>query len=115
MNVDKYLQEAPEPQRSTLHQVRDSLRSILPDATETISYGVPTFKVGDKAVAGYAYFKAHCSYFPHSGAVLPGVADELDGYEWSQGALRFPVDKPLSAPLLEKLVAARLEELDPAT
>ena len=111
MTVDEYLRAAPEPQRSTLARIRESLRSILPGATETISYGNPAFRVADKAIAGYAYFKGHCSYFPHSGTVLTGMARDLEGYDWSKGALKFPTDAPLPEPLLRKLVEARLGEL----
>lgn len=92
MTVDEYLEQAPEPQRTTLKQLRTTLREILPGATEAISYGKPAFKVNDKAIAGYAYYKDHCSYFPHSGTVLTELADEIDGYEWSKGTLKFPVD-----------------------
>jgi uncharacterized protein YdhG (YjbR/CyaY superfamily) len=67
--------------------------------------------VGGKAVAGYAYFKNHCSYFPHSGTVLPELADELEPYEWSKGTLRFPVDKPLQKDLISRLIAVRMGQL----
>lgn len=111
MTVDEYLESAPEPHRSTLGELRETLRSILPEATETISYNMPAFKVEGKAVAGYAFFKNHCSYFPHSGHVLPELAAELDGYDWSAGTLRFPPDAPLAPALVQRLVAVRLEQL----
>ena len=111
MTVDEYLAAAPEPQRSTLTRLRCDLRALLPEATETISYGMPAFKQGGKAIAGYAYFKAHCSYFPHSGTVLPAIGDDLAGYEWTKGTLKFPVDQPLPVPLLRSLVATRLDQL----
>ena len=111
MTVDEYLQQAPEPQRSTLIQIRASLLRILPEAEEGLSYGVPAFKVGGAPVAGYAYFTRHCSYFPHSGSVLSEIADELSGYEWSKGTLKFPVDDPLPEALLVRLVEARLAQI----
>ncbi len=111
MTVDEYLDAAPEPQRTTLLELRRVLREILPDAAETISYGTPTLKVEGKAVAGYAYWKHHCSYFPHSGSVLSEAADELASYEWSKGALRFPVDQPLAPSLVSRLVEIRLRQL----
>jgi len=111
MTVDEYLQNAPEPHRTTLAQVRNALREILPEATEELSYGMPVFKVRSKAVAGYAHFKNHCSYFPHSGSVLPDLSNELESYEWSKGTLRFPVDEPLPKSLLIRLVATRLDQL----
>ncbi len=111
MTVDEYLGNAPEPHGSTLRRLRAILREFLRDADESISYGVPAFKVAGKAVAGYAHFKNHCSYFPHSGSVLPELSDELAGYQWSKGTLRFPIDQPLPEPLVRRLVEVRLEQL----
>lgn len=109
--IDEYLEAAPEPQRSTLDALRRTLCEILPDSDQALSYGVPAFKVEGKAVAGYAYFKNHCSYFPHSGSVLPELADELQPYEWSKGTLKFPVDEPLPRSLVVRLVEVRLDQL----
>jgi uncharacterized protein YdhG (YjbR/CyaY superfamily) len=111
VTVDEYLENAPEPHRSTLNELRQTLRCLLPDAEETVSYGMPALKVGGKAVAGYAYFKNHCSYFPHSGSVLSGFADEVEQFEWSKGTLKFPVDRPPPKALVARLVQARLSEL----
>jgi uncharacterized protein YdhG (YjbR/CyaY superfamily) len=110
-SVAEYLESAPEPQRSTLVGLRATLREILPDADEVISYNVPAFRVGGKAVAGYAYFSDHCSFFPHSGSVLAQLGAELAGYRWSKGALQFPVDEPLPEALVRRLVEVRLEQL----
>jgi uncharacterized protein YdhG (YjbR/CyaY superfamily) len=110
-SVDEYLAEAPEPHRSTLVRLRANLRELLPGAEEGMSYGVPAIKVGGQAVAGYAYFKNHCSYFPHSGSILSQIPDELSDYEWSQGTLRFSPDRPLPTELVRRLVDLRLEQL----
>jgi uncharacterized protein YdhG (YjbR/CyaY superfamily) len=111
MTVDEYLQQVPEPQRSTLTALRTTLREVLPDAQEVISYNLPAFKVEGKAIAGYGAFKNHCSYFPHSGSVIPTLADELEGYEWNKGTLRFAIDEPLPKALVIKLVSRRFEQL----
>ncbi len=112
MTVDEYLANAPEPHRTTLNTIRASLRSILPDAEEGLSYGVPAFKVDGTPVAGYAHFKNHCGYYPHSGSVLEKLEGELEGYDWSKGTLRFPIDQPPPAELIRQLVDARLAELE---
>jgi uncharacterized protein YdhG (YjbR/CyaY superfamily) len=111
MTTDEYLANAPEPQRTTLRRLRAMLREILPDATETLSYGVPALETGGAVVAGYAYFKAHCSYFPHSGSVLAELGEALEPYQWSKGALRFPIDEPLPRSLVERLVTIRRRQL----
>jgi uncharacterized protein YdhG (YjbR/CyaY superfamily) len=109
--VEAYLAGAPEPQRRTLQVVRERLRAQLPQAEEVISYGVPAFAVNGTAVAGYSAAKKHCSYLPMSGSVLSEMADDLAGYQWSKGALRFPVDEPLPEDLIAALVKARLAQL----
>lgn len=112
MDIDDYLEQAPEPQRSTLSVLRSMLRELLPEAHEAMSYGVPAVVVAGTPVAGYAWTKRHCSYYPHSGAVLAEIADLLDGYDWSKGTLRFAVDEPLPRDLVARLVEARLAQLE---
>ena len=109
--VDAYLQGIEEPKRSTLEQLRRTLLDIVPGAEEGISYGVPAFRVGGKVFAGFAAFKHHLSYLPHSGSVFPELAAELAAYRTSKGALQFPVDEPLPRPLVERLVEVRLRQL----
>ncbi len=90
--IDAYLNQLDEPKRSTLSQLRRDILAAIPDAQQCISYGVPGFKVDGKTVAGFAAFKNHLSYLPHSGSVFRELTDELDGYEKSSGAMRFAVD-----------------------
>ena len=111
--IDEYLDALDEPKRSTLSQLRIDILRVAPDAEQCISYAVPGFKVAGKTIAGFAAFKNHLSYLPHSGSVFPELAEELAGYEKSSGALRFPVDQPLPPDLVEKLVAIRLRQAFP--
>jgi uncharacterized protein YdhG (YjbR/CyaY superfamily) len=111
--VDQYLESLDEPKRTTLARLRDTILDILPEADQGISYGVPAFKVRGKTIAGFAAFKNHLSYLPHSGSVFPELSDELTGYSASSGALRFGIDEPLPVPLVEKLIAVRLQQAFP--
>ena len=109
-NVDEYLAGVPEPARSTLSKVRAAIRSAAPrEATEAISYGIPTFKYQGSLVA-FGSFSNHCSLFPMSLAVMAAFKNELKGFYTSKGTIRFPIDKPLPAALVKKLVKARLAE-----
>jgi uncharacterized protein YdhG (YjbR/CyaY superfamily) len=108
--IDRYLDALEEPKRATLARLRQTILDILPEAEQGISYGVPAFKVGRKTIAGFAAFKNHLSYLPHSGSVFPQLGDELRGYSLSSGALRFSIDEPLPAPLARKLIAVRLQQ-----
>jgi uncharacterized protein YdhG (YjbR/CyaY superfamily) len=111
--IDRYLDALAEPKRATLARLRQTILDILPEAGQAISYGVPAFKVGGKTIAGFAAFKNHLSYLPHSGSVFPQLRDELRGYSFSSGALRFSAGEPLPAPLVAKLIAVRLQQTFP--
>ena len=91
---------------------RATIEEIVPQAEEGLSYGVPVFRVGTEAIAGFAAFKRHLSYLPHSGSVLTSLDPALlEWYTWSKGALRFPVDTPLPRSLVEALIEARAAEI----
>jgi uncharacterized protein YdhG (YjbR/CyaY superfamily) len=111
--VDAYLADLDEPQRSTLGELRRTILDVLPEAEECISYAMPAFRVQGQVVAGFAAFKHHLSYLPHSGSVIPKLHDDVARYTTSKGALQFPVDEPLPRALVEKLVAVRLSQLAP--
>jgi uncharacterized protein YdhG (YjbR/CyaY superfamily) len=113
VEIDDYLQRLDEPKRSALSQLRRDILAVVPDAEQCISYGVPGFKIDGKTIAGFAAFKNHLSYLPHSGSVFPELADELARYQKSSGSLRFPVDQPLPSELVEKLIAVRLRQAFP--
>ena len=109
-DIDEYLAGIPEPARSTLNKVRAAIRSAAPaEATEAISYGIPTFKYQGSLIA-FAAFSNHCSLFPMSGSVIEMFKDELKAFQTSKGTIRFPMDKPLSAALLKKMVKARVAQ-----
>lgn len=110
-DVDAYLATIDEPKRSTLEQLRGTIRQIIPDAEECISYGMPAFRLHGKVVAGFAAFKNHLSYLPHSGSVIPQLRSELSSYATTTGSLHFAVDKPLPKELVEKLIAVRLGQV----
>jgi uncharacterized protein YdhG (YjbR/CyaY superfamily) len=110
-DIDSYLADLDEPKRSTLEQLRRDIVAVLPDAEECISYGMPAFKVQGKTVAGFAAFKDHLSYLPHSGSVLAALEPDLAGYEHTKGSLHFPIDQALPPSLVNKLITTRLAQL----
>ena len=109
-DIDGYLSSLEEPKRSTLISLRQSILEVIPDAEECISYSHPAFRVQGKVVAGFAAFKNHLSYLPHSGSVFPELRDDLALYKTSTGALQFPIDEPLPKALVTKLVTIRMRQ-----
>jgi uncharacterized protein YdhG (YjbR/CyaY superfamily) len=108
--IDQYLGALDEPKRATLAQLRDTIVAIVPEAEQCISYGMPAFKLRGKTIAGFAAFKDHLSYLPHSGSVIGQLAEETERYIKTKGSLHFPVDEPLPKTLVKKLLDARMAE-----
>ena len=108
--VDAFLAGVPERARPTLEILRRTIRALVPDADEVISYGVPTFKVGRPLVA-YGATKNHCALYVMSPDVIAAHERELASYDTSKGTVRFPHDEPLPATLVKTLIEARLAEV----
>ena len=106
-DVDAYLAQVPEPARTTLEKLRTMIRAAAPkDATEAISYGIPSFQYKGGLV-WYAAFKKHCSFFPMDHSLEEEFAEELKEYKTSKGTIQFPVDEPLPKKLVTRIVKAR--------
>ena len=108
-NVDEYFTGVPEPARSTLNKMRAAIRSAVPpEATETISYGIPAFK-HKRVLVWFAACSNHCSLFP-TASVMEAFKSELKGFTTSKGTIQFPTNKPLPTALVKKLVKARVAQ-----
>ncbi|HEX2221881.1 MAG TPA: DUF1801 domain-containing protein [Candidatus Limnocylindria bacterium] len=110
--IDSYLAALPADQREALQRLRAQVARVVPDAEETISYGMPTFKVGGRFLVSFAGWKAHCSIYPLTDSFLEAHADALNGYGRTKGSLHFTPERPLPAALVEHLVRARVADLE---
>jgi uncharacterized protein YdhG (YjbR/CyaY superfamily) len=108
--VEDYLAALPPPERETLERLRATIRSVVPEATETISYQMPAFKLHGRFLVSYAAFRDHCSLFPANDRVREVCGDALRPYLSGKGTLRFTVEKPMPAALVKKVVRTRAKE-----
>ena len=101
MTIDAYIALQPEAIRPILNQVRDTIRQALPEASEKISWQMPTFwkKIN---IIHFAAFKKHVGIFPGSEA-MEHFADRLTEYKTSKGAWQLPYDKPLPLDLITEM------------
>src|SRR5579863_6236160 len=105
-SVPAYIAAAPRDARPQLSELRAIIRSALPKAEEFISYGMPFYKVQGARI-GFAAFKNHIGLFGLA-SVMHDFERELDAYDTTaKGAIHFPIDQPLPATLIKKLVRAR--------
>jgi uncharacterized protein YdhG (YjbR/CyaY superfamily) len=109
-NTDEYIALFPPETQQLLQEVRAAIRSAAPDAQEKISYQMPAFY--QKGILVYfAAWKTHIGLYPASSGV-ERFREELDGYEYTKGTIKFPIDKPLPVDLIKRIVRFRVEEND---
>lgn len=107
--IDGYLATLSEEKRTALTKLREAIHAAAPGAQECISYQVPAFRFEGRVLVWFGAATNHCSFYPGAHPISR-FADELAGYSTSKGTIRFSAAEPLPAPLVRKLVKARIEE-----
>lgn len=106
--VDAYLAALPAEQRDLLQGLRERVAALAPEAVDTISYGMPTFKLGDRFLLSYAGWRHHCSIYAIHDELLAKYEDALRGNARTKGGLHFSSAHPLPDALVDEFVRARV-------
>lgn len=109
--IDEYLASVKPDRRAALEKLRQTIRKIVPDAEECISYSMPAFRYRGHVIAGFLATADGCSYYPFSGTTLSTLASDLAAYRQTKSALHFDPKRPLPVALVRKLLKARIAEL----
>ncbi len=107
--LDEYIKVFPDSIQAKLQQIRKLIRKLAPTATETISYGMPTFKLNGKNLVHFAGYKSHIGFYPTPSA-LTAFEKELSIYKTSKGTAQFKLDEELPIKLIEKMTQYRIDE-----
>ena len=113
-DVDAYLAAAPAEAQPMLRQMRKLIRAAAPKAQEIISYQIPAYKYEGRPLVYFGAAKKHCGLYGIGSSVRDAFQDELEGYVMSKGTIQFPLDKPLPARLVTRLVKAQVAENEAA-
>lgn len=108
--IDEYIAGFPQEKQETLRKVRQCIREAAPDATEKISYGMPTFWQGENLIH-FAAMKGHLGIYPTSSGV-EAFADRLVGYKTTKGAVQIPWNKPVPYDLIADMTRFRVVEAE---
>ena len=107
--VDEYIARYPESTQAILHKIRRTIRGVVPEADEVISYGVPAFKVKGKSVVFFGGYAHHVSVYPIP-AGDPDYQAAIAPYVAGKGTLKFPLDKPIPYAVIEQTATLLLHQ-----
>ena len=110
ISVDDYIDSQPDEARPVLERVRRAIRTAVPEAEESISYGMPAYKLQGRAVLYFAGWKRHYSLYPAGERLVEAFREELAPYEVHKGTIRFPLFEPIPVKLIGRLAKFRAKE-----
>jgi len=108
-DIDGYIGSCPRNVRTMLEQVRATIRTAAPDATETIKYGIPTF-VQNENLVHFAAFKKHIGFYPSPSGII-AFKEDLSRFKSAKGSVQFPLDEPMPLTLIARIVKFRVKEV----
>jgi uncharacterized protein YdhG (YjbR/CyaY superfamily) len=112
--LSDYIAGLEAPERDLIERIRARAMSLVPEAGEGVSYGMPALRYRDSPLVSVMSAKGHIGLYPFSPAVVTAVSGELDGYSWSKGTIRFTPEHPLPDSLVDRVILLRRDEIDAA-
>ena len=108
--IDEYIAGYSPDVRQILKKIRATIRKAAPKADESISYGIPTYKLNGPLIY-FAAYKSHIGIYPMTGTTREKFKKELSKYEGGEGTARFPLDEPIPYALITRIVKFRMKEV----
>ncbi len=109
-NVDQYIKDCQENVQIILQNIRDIIKKIAPDAVESISYGMPAYKINGQPLVYFAAFPNHIGFYA-TPVTHEAFADELGKYKTGKGSVQFPLNQSIPYDLISKLTKYKLDKL----
>src|SRR3989449_10486746 len=108
--IDEYIKASPKDVQGLLQKLRLTIRKAAPEAVETISYQMPTFKLNGKGLVYFAVFKNHIGFYPIPSGI-EAFKKELSPYKQGKGSVQFPIDQPIPYDLVRRIVTFRVTKI----
>jgi uncharacterized protein YdhG (YjbR/CyaY superfamily) len=102
-SVGDYIAAQPRPMQAILRRVRQTIQKAVPQAEESISYGIPSYRLEGQVMMYFAGWKEHYALYPTNTALRAAFGDALAGYAMSKGTLRLPLDEPVPVRLIARI------------
>jgi len=107
---ENYIAAQPGHVQAGLNRLRNAIRRAVPKATESISYGMPTYKLNGRTLLNFSVWKQHYALYGATDPVLSALGDELSMYDVRKGTIRFPISEPLPVELVARIVKIRAQQ-----
>ena len=107
--MEDYIKAFPKDVQTILEKMRQTIAKTAPEAEETISYGIPTFKLNGKNLVHFAAWKKHIGFYPTPSASA-AFNKELAHYKAGKGSVQFPIDRPIPFDLVKSIVIFRVKD-----
>lgn len=101
--INNYISKYPAEYQKVLIKLKKEIKSVIPESTEAMVYGIPTFKINGKNIIHFAIYKNHIGIYP-TPPTIEKFKKELLNYETTKGAIRFEINKKLPFDLIKKMV-----------
>jgi uncharacterized protein YdhG (YjbR/CyaY superfamily) len=110
VTIDQYIATFTEDAQKALQQVRKAIQQAAPDAVETISYNMPTFKLYNKYLVHFAGYKKHIGFYALAPDTSP-FKEEFSKYTTGKASVQFPLSEPMPLDLIKRIITYRIEEM----
>lgn len=111
LSIDNYISTFPLEVQVVMQKIRQTIQKSVPEGTETISYGIPTFDLKDTHLVHFAAFKKHIGFFPTPSGIA-AFSDQLSAYKISKGTIQFPLNKAIPYELIKEITLFRKKEIN---
>jgi uncharacterized protein YdhG (YjbR/CyaY superfamily) len=107
--IDEYIARFPAETQKVLAELRALIKATAPDATETISYAIPTFDLNGRHLVHFAGYARHIGFYPIPSG-MEAFKEELKPYKQGKGSAQFPLGRPLPTDLIRRIIEFRVRE-----
>lgn len=108
--VEEYINSLPGEVHDIFQSLRDTIKEVIPDGQEVISYGIPAIAKDGKCIIYYSAWKSHTSLYPFTAEMVKEFPESADYNTSGKGTIQFPYDKPLPLPLIRKITKYKLQK-----
>ena len=109
--IDQYFSKLHTPEKAELQLIREIVNTTVPEAEETISYGMPAFEYKGKYLVGFYVYKNHLSLFP-TAKPIEALKNKLKDFQLSKGTIQFTLNNTIPSSVIRNIILYRIDEID---